>query len=170
MSIAAPVKFCNMKVFFVSLILFFTSSMLFAQPKVGEQVPDIVLKDANGVTQKLSDLKGKVVLIDFWASWCTPCRWSNRELRTLYNDYKNKGFEIFGISLDKNESDWKKSVATDKIKWMQVTESGGWDAPVALAWKIEQLPASFLIDKEGKVIILDPTKKQLEAELKKLLP
>ncbi len=157
---------------FLVTILVFTlcSTFIYAQPKIGEQVPDIVLKDNNGVTQKLSELKGKVVLIDFWASWCSPCRWSNRELRNLYSDYKNKGFEIFAISLDKNEADWKKAINADKIKWMQVSEPGGWDASVALAWKIEALPASFLIDKEGKIIMLDPGKKQLEAELKKLLP
>ena len=158
-----------MKSTFVSLILAFCSTLLFAQAKTGEQVPDIQLKDVNGVTQKLSDLKGKVVLIDFWASWCTPCRLSNREMRPIYNSYKKKGFEILGISLDKNEEDWKKAVKGDRIKWLQVTEAGGWEAPVALAWKIEQLPASFLIDKDGKLVMLDPTKKQLEAELKKLL-
>ena len=150
-------------------MLVLSSTWLFAQPKQGEPVPDIQLKDANGVIQKLSDLKGKVVLIDFWASWCTPCRYSNRELRPLYNSYKKKGFEILGISLDKNEADWKKAVTADRIKWLQVTEAGGWEASVAQAWKIEQLPSSFLIDKEGKLIMLDPTKKQLEAELKKLL-
>jgi peroxiredoxin len=159
-----------MKALLISLILSVSSFVLFGQPKIGDQVSDIVLKDANGNVQKLSDLKGKVVLIDFWASWCTPCRWSNRELRGLYTNYKDKGFEIFGVSLDKNEKDWKKAISTDKIKWKQVTEPGGWEAPVALAWKIEQLPASFLIDKDGKLIMLDPTKKQLEAELKKLLP
>lgn len=158
-----------MKSTILSLILTLCSSLLFAQPKPGEQVPDIQLKDVNGVVLKLSDLKGKVVLIDFWASWCTPCRYSNREMRSLYNSYKKKGFEIYGVSLDKNEADWKKAVKADRIKWLQVSEAGGWEASVALAWKIEQLPSSFLIDKEGKVIMLDPTKKQLEAELKKLL-
>jgi thiol-disulfide isomerase/thioredoxin len=142
---------------------------LLSQPSMGVMAPEISLKDASGNTQLLSAYKGKVVLIDFWASWCLPCRQSNRDLVKIYDLYKSKGFEIFGISLDEKADDWKNAVAKDKINWKQVTEPGGWDAPVAIAWKIEKLPSSYLLDREGKIIAIDPSKNQLIALLKKQL-
>jgi thiol-disulfide isomerase/thioredoxin len=152
------------------VLLWATSGQLFAQPVVGDQAPDIVLTDLQGREQKLSALQGKLVLVDFWASWCMPCRKSNRELAPLYMKYKGKGFEIFGVSLDEKQQDWKRAVAADKIKWSQVMQAGGWDAPVAMQWKIEQLPTSYLLDKTGKVIAVNPTKSEIEHHLKKALP
>ena len=139
------------------------------QPKIGEKVPDIVLKDLNGKIEKLSAHKGKIVLIDFWASWCGPCRRSNKDLAKLYIRYKDKGFEIFGVSIDDEPEAWRKAVFADKILWKQVNEPGGWDAPVAVQWNLQQIPASFLIDKDGKLIALDPGKNDIESELKKRL-
>lgn len=141
-----------------------------AQPKVGEQAPDIAIADAQGKTIKLSSLKGKVVLIDFWASWCGPCRESMPGLRNVYAAYKKKGFEIYGISLDKKKGDWTKAVAADKTTWIHVNEPGGWETPTARAWNIEQLPSSFLLDKQGKIIAVDLKEKQLQDALQKLLP
>ncbi len=91
----------------IVLFLFVFGSDIQAQPKIGETAKEIALKNPNGVEERLSDHKGKVVLVDFWASWCLPCRRSNRELQSLYSKYKNKGFEIFGISLDQKVADWK---------------------------------------------------------------
>jgi len=139
---------------------------LWAQPKPGDKAPEISLADLNGKTQKLSDHKGKIVLVDFWASWCAPCRRSNRDLQALYSKYKDKGFEIFGISLDQHISDWKDAVKTDRISWTQVIEAGGWNAPVALTWNIEQLPSSFLLDKNGIVLAVNPSKDEIEKQLK----
>ena len=153
--------------FFISILL--STIIAVAQPKIGEQSPDIALPDVNGAVQKLSDLKGKVVLIDFWASWCGPCRRANPGLVELYSKYKSKGFEIYGVSIDDKKDAWKKAIAADKITWKQVNEAGGWDAPIALKWKLEQIPASFLLDQQGKVIALDPGKDDIEAQLKKLL-
>lgn len=160
-----------MKIVIVLATLFSVActTRLMAQPKKGEAALPIILRDVNGNTNSLSDLRGKVVLIDFWASWCAPCRKSNRELAPVYAGYKGKGFEIFGISLDKDTADWKKAIKDDKIQWVQTTESGGWDAPVALKWQIEQLPSSFLIDKNGVIVAINPSKKEIEAQLKKLL-
>jgi thiol-disulfide isomerase/thioredoxin len=127
------------------------------------------MPDVTGIVKNLGDLKGKVVLIDWWASWCGPCRKVMPELVSLYSQYKPKGFEIFGISIDDKKADWQKAVKADHITWTQVNEKGGWDGPTALAWKIEQIPASWLLDKTGKVIAINPTKDEIEAYLKKLL-
>jgi peroxiredoxin len=152
------------------LLIIAANGITYAQPKPGEQAPDISIADAKGKKIKLADLKGKVVLVDFWASWCGPCRKAMPGLKNVYTAYKAKGFEIYGISLDEKKADWQKAVTADKINWLQVNEPGGWETPTARAWHIEQLPSAFLLDKEGKIIATDPTEKQLQEVLKKLLP
>ena len=147
--------------------MLFFCGICFAQPVVGKLAPEISLKDSIGNIANLSDFKGKIVLIDFWASWCVPCRRSNKELVRVYQKYKEKGFEIFGISLDTKEADWKKAIIADKTKWIQVTEPAGWEAPVGLAWGIEQLPTSYLVSKDGVIVSINPTKSQLEKYLKR---
>jgi peroxiredoxin len=155
-----------MKFLIVALLLTATIQT-YAQPKIGEQIQEISLKNPNGEPEKLSDLRGKVVLIDFWASWCGPCRRSNKELVKLYSKYKSKGFEIYGISIDDNAEAWKKAISADQITWKQVNEEGGWDASIANAWKIAEIPSSFLLDKNGKLIAKDPTPHEIEQYLKK---
>jgi peroxiredoxin len=121
-----------------------------AQPRQGQLAEEIALPGVNGDTIRLSSLKGKVVLLDFWASWCSPCRSSNKQLTKLYPKYKEKGFEILGISL-------------------QVIDAGGWETPTALKWGIYALPTSFLVDKDGKLLAMDLEGKDLEKALKYLL-
>ncbi len=145
------------------------SAVAVAQPAVGTTVPEIALKDVNGNTVTLSSLRGKVVLIDFWASWCGPCRKTNRLMVRLYPKLKAKGFEIYSISIDDDVADWKKAIAADKITWLQVNEKNGWNGPVANAWKIEQIPATFLIDKEGVLVAVDPDERLLEKKVSTLL-
>lgn len=156
-----------------SLLLFFAVSLFFsaadAQPRQGQPAADIALPSVNGDTIELSSLKGKVVLLDFWASWCGPCRASNKELVKLYSKFKSKGFEIMGVSLDDDRSKWKAAIAKDKITWLQVNEPGGWDAKTAVSWNISAIPTSFLIDKEGKLIAMDLYGKELEKALKYLI-
>ncbi len=147
-------------------MLLLLSGFVNAQPKIGQQAPEILLKNTAGKDLRLSELKGKYVLVDFWASWCAPCRKSNKQLGPVYDLYKKKGFEIVGISLDEEEAAWKKAVATDKINWIQFRQDGGWYAPVALAWGIEQLPTSFLLDKTGTIISIDPPAGEIEAVLR----
>jgi len=114
-------------------------------------------------------MKGKVFLLDFWASWCVPCRFSNKQLVKLYARYKDKGFEILGVSLDDNKNAWKKAVSKDKISWLQINDNGGWDALTAIKWNINAIPASFLIDKDGNVVAFDPEKQELENKIRQLL-
>ena len=152
---------------YIFAILIFASLNGYAQPKVGEQVQEIALKNVNGEVEKLSDLRGKLVLIDFWASWCGPCRRSNKDLVKLYSKFKAKGFEIYGISIDDSTEAWKKAIASDKITWKQVNEPGGWETSLTNAWKIDEIPSSFLLDKEGKLIARDPSPGEIERYLKK---
>ena len=152
-----------------SLVFVALSVTAGAQLKTGQQAPEIALNDVNGKTLRLSDLKGKVVLLDFWASWCGPCRRANKGLVSLYAKLKSKGFEIYSVTLDDDKSEWQRAIAADKITWLQVIDKGGWNAATATALKIEQIPATFLLDKQGKIVALDLEGRELEYRVNKLL-
>ncbi len=128
--------------------------------------PEVALPSLNGDTIRLSSLKGKVVLLDFWASWCGPCRTSNKGLVKLYPKFKDKGFEILGVSLDDDKTDWEKAVKKDKVSWLQVIDPGGWQSSTAMKWGIMAIPTSYLIDRNGKLIAMDLEGKNLEKALK----
>ncbi len=140
-----------------------------AQIKQGYNAPEVALPSATGDTVRLSSLKGKVVLLDFWASWCGPCRVSNKGLAKLYPKFKDKGFEILGVSLDEDHADWQKAVKKDKISWLQVIDDGGWESVTVSKWRISAIPTSYLINKEGVLIAMDLEGKELEKALKQLL-
>lgn len=156
------------------LILFFISVSTFASGQEVANIADprlqIKLPDVKGDSISLVNQKGKVVLLDFWASWCGPCRLANRHLVKLYDKYQSKGLEIFSVSLDEEPASWKKAIARDKIKWLQVNDPrGSWNATTARDWNISVLPTTFLIDKKGNVVAIDLEGKQLEAKLASLL-
>jgi thiol-disulfide isomerase/thioredoxin len=152
----------------LSLMLF--SCAAHAQlPNITDPRVHIKLPTVKGDSLTLASLKGKVILLDFWASWCGPCRSANKQLVKLYSKYKAKGLEIFSVSLDENKKDWQKAITKDKITWLQVIDPRGWDASTATDWNISQLPTSYLINKKGDVVSIDPEGKELEESVKKLL-
>jgi peroxiredoxin len=159
----------SFKRFFLFIGITVLSIVAKAQPKPGDPAYDINLTSPKGDTVSLSSFQGKVVLVDFWASWCGPCRISNRHLVKLYSKYKNKGFEIFGVSLDENKKDWMKAIKQDRVVWPQVIDNRGWEAQTAIDWGLYQIPTSYLINKDGIIVGVDLEKNDLEKALKDLL-
>jgi peroxiredoxin len=127
--------------------------------------PEIALPSPRGDTVRLSSFKGKYVLLDFWASWCPPCRAENFNLSAIYQKYKNKGFVIFQVSLDKTKESWTNAITDDKLYWVHCSDLKYWDSPVAKKYSVEEIPASFLIDKEGKIIAKGLKGKELDNKL-----
>jgi peroxiredoxin len=153
------------------LIVLFIGSSLFvkAQVAVGDIAPEFSLRNVKDSLLSLSSLHGKVVLLDFWASWCAPCRAANPGLVKLYNKYRPKGFDVLGVSIDSKKEAWLKAVAQDHIQYQQVNDTAGWNSPVAEQYGINQIPTSFLLDKEGKIIAIDLAGVQLEIAIQQLL-
>lgn len=151
------------------LALIFIGGGLYAQAKKGQPAPEIKLPDPSGQTLSLHEMKGKVVLVDFWASWCGPCRKNNPNLVALYSKYKDQGFEILGVSIDKSKTDWARAIEKDGLTWVQVLDPGGWDAQSTLDYGVEAIPASFLIDKSGVIRGVNLEGRELEATVRKLV-
>jgi len=140
-----------------------------AQLRVGETVPEIELPGTKDSIIRLSSVNGKVVLIDFWASWCGPCRAANPYLQKLYSKYKDKGFEIFAVSLDTKSKEWLKAIKQDKLRYTQVIDNSGWRSKVAERYFVDQLPTSFLLDRTGKIVAIDLEGKELFDQVKRLV-
>jgi peroxiredoxin len=153
----------------ITLFLMVVSLNLFSQMRPGQTAAELSLPDLNGKSVSLASLKGKVVLIDFWASWCGPCRHNNPRLIKLYNKYHDKGLEIYGVSLDEDLEDWKKAVHHDKLSWIQVIDDRGWAATSATAYGVDMIPSSFLIDRQGVIRSMNMEGPELEVSVKDLL-
>ncbi len=119
----------------------------------GSIAPELEFSDPTGKVRKLSDLRGKVVLIDFWASWCGPCRRENPHVVAMYAKYHDKGFEVFSVSLDNNRDKWIEAIAKDNLSWPNhVSDLKGWGSAAAKLYGVNSIPCTFLIDQEGRII------------------
>ncbi|WP_228435834.1 TlpA family protein disulfide reductase [Chryseobacterium pennipullorum] len=162
-----------MKNHFTLFFFIVFSGYLFSQNKIetGKKAPEITLSKADGSSFSLSSLKGKVVLIDFWATWCAPCVEEQPALKTLYDTYsdqvENNQFEILGVSLDKSKESWQKAIDRFSISWPQVSDLKFWKSPVAKSYEIDELPFNVIVDGEGTIIAKNLHGKDLEVFLKK---
>lgn len=136
---------------------------------LGAPAPELAGRAPDGSAVALSGLRGKVVLLDFWASWCGPCRSENRHYVELYQTHRDAGFEILAVSVDHDERGWKAAIAKDRATWRHVSDLVGWKSPLAATYQVTALPASFLIDREGRIVAKDLRGAALTQELKRQL-
>ncbi|MFC6095315.1 redoxin domain-containing protein [Flavobacterium qiangtangense] len=139
--------------------------------EVGKIAPDFSAKSPEGKTISLKEAKGKVTIVDFWASWCVPCREENPNVVALYNEFHDKGLNIIGISLDnpKDDAKWKAAIAQDKLTWTQISNLQGWQDPIVKKYNVTAIPATFLLDASGKIVAKNLQGEELKAKVKELL-
>jgi thiol-disulfide isomerase/thioredoxin len=137
--------------------------------KEGNTAPDFTGKSPEGKEVSLNDNLGKITLIDFWASWCGPCRVENPSVVALYDKFKDKGFKIVGVSLDKNVDKWKEAIAKDKITWTQISNLKGWEDPIAKLYNVNEIPSTVILDDKGTILALNLRGKALEDKVAELL-
>lgn len=142
---------------------------------VGNIAPEISLPTPNGDTVKLSSLRGKMVLIDFWASWCGPCRKENPNVVKAYNEYKDKyfqagdGFTVYGVSLDKSAENWTKAIEADKLTWTNVSDLQYWNSAAGRLYQVNSIPCNYLIDGNGVIVGKNLRGEALEQALEKYI-
>ena len=119
---------------------------------IGKQAPEITLEDPEGNMVSLSSLRGNYVMIDFWAAWCRPCRAENPNVVALYEKYNPKGFEVFGVSLDRKKEDWVRAIEQDGLSWTQVSDLQYFNSAAAQLYNVQSIPATYLLDPDGKII------------------
>jgi peroxiredoxin len=137
---------------------------------VGSVAPDFTLATPDGKQLALSSLRGKYVLLDFWASWCGPCRRENPNVVKAYNAYKDKGFTILGVSLDDNKDKWQAAIEKDQLTWAHVSDLKGWGSAAGQLYRVNSIPASYLLDKQGRIVAKNLRGAELEAKLAELMP
>ncbi|RZK10948.1 MAG: TlpA family protein disulfide reductase [Flavobacterium sp.] len=136
---------------------------------MGSIAPDFSAPNTDGKKISLKESLGKITIIDFWASWCGPCRQENPNVVALYNEFHAKGLNIIGVSLDTNITKWKEAIPKDKLTWTQISNLQGWEDPIAQLYKIEGIPATLLLDASGKIIAKDLRGDALKSKVASLL-
>lgn len=140
-----------------------------ARPETGSIAPDITMNDVNDKPFSLSQLKGKYVLIDFWASWCGPCRDENPNIVAAYNQFKDKNFTILGVSLDKNKASWLEAIKEDNLAWQQISDLKYWSSAAVPLYGLDVIPYNVLIDPQGKIIATNLRGSSLQDKLSEVL-
>ncbi len=135
---------------------------------VGQVAPEISLPNPDGEVIPLSSLRGKYVLVDFWAKWCGPCRQENPNVVKMYNKYNDKGFEVYGVSLDRRKEDWLQAIEQDGLHWTQVSDLKYWNSAAARTYNISAIPFALLLDPEGKIIGKNLRGRALEQKLEEI--
>src|SRR3954452_4604965 len=140
-----------------------------AYPLVGKPAPNLTMQDVNGKQVSISDFKGKYLLVDFWASWCGPCRQENPNVVAAYNQYKNKNFTILGVSLDDDKQAWMEAIKKDGLAWNHMSDLKQWESAAVNAYQFEGIPFNVLIDPQGTIIASSLRGPELEAKLAEVL-
>ncbi|MGO1597694.1 MAG: TlpA family protein disulfide reductase [Sphingobacterium sp.] len=136
---------------------------------VGQPAPEIEAYTPDNKPVKLSDFRGQIVLVDFWASWCMPCREENPNIVEQFNRFKNNNFTVLGVSLDDNPGSWMRAIAEDQLEWTNVSDLQAWSSPLIIDYQIKGIPASYIVDEKGTIIAKNLRGQQLEVFLAKTL-
>ena len=136
---------------------------------IGAQAPDFTQQTPDGKPVSLADYRGKYVLVDFWASWCGPCRQENPTVTKVYNEFKNKNFDILAVSLDEKKGNWLKAVQEDQLAWTQVLDLRGFESDIARRYHIQAIPQNFLVDPTGRIVAVNLRGDDLRAALARFI-
>lgn len=150
-----------MKKIVILFLLIATVTNSKAQIKIGDAIPSIALRNTTDNVVDITSFKGKYVLVDFWASWCAPCRLGNKKLVKLHNEVSSNTIEIIGISIDTDRNKWLKAIEKDKIKFTQLIDPKGFDANAAIQFGVDELPSKYLFNPEGILIAKNPTEEEI---------